>query len=376
MDKSGINSLQGFEFQIKVFIYYMLQMKENDVIYYEKLDDISIAKECILDDFEDDFNNIVNFDNEIKAVQVKKTKVNNASFEKILLNWLILFIKYNSINEYILFTNNKVDLNYLINSVNKENLFLKVDLNISKKGSIYNTIKDMRLSQDEFINKLELILGCIQIINEDDINYQIETLCAVHFRKGAVTDITYSTRIKNLIMEIRNLILDSVSKGSFYELTFKDLMGIIEYITKNCTDEYIEISYHDFCKNCNKNLNDYADLREYKQLVACNNKEDFIHRHLQQSFYYGEYLRQSLEHSNSTVKRIHNLEIRAFEIFQDVREWLQISNDDNPMKRLFNCKKETNSYAINDHIKNGVLIYLTRFEEKNHQISWKDESNE
>lgn len=39
-------------------------------------------------------------------------------------------------------------------------------------------------------------------------------------------------------------------------------------------------------------------------------------------------------------------------------------------------KKKSNTYAVNEQIKYGSEIYLTRDEEKERQISWKDEENE
>ena len=41
-DQSGINSLGGFAYQIRLFVYYMLSMEENMSIGFEIVDDISI----------------------------------------------------------------------------------------------------------------------------------------------------------------------------------------------------------------------------------------------------------------------------------------------------------------------------------------------
>ncbi len=43
-DKSGINSLGGFAYQIKVFVLYMLSMDENMQAGFETVDDVSIKK--------------------------------------------------------------------------------------------------------------------------------------------------------------------------------------------------------------------------------------------------------------------------------------------------------------------------------------------
>ena len=41
-DSSGINSLSGFSFQIKVFVYYMLMLEEGMQIEFETLEDVNI----------------------------------------------------------------------------------------------------------------------------------------------------------------------------------------------------------------------------------------------------------------------------------------------------------------------------------------------
>ena len=55
---------------------------------------------------------------------------------------------------------------------------------------------------------------------------------------------------------------------------------------------------------------------------------------------------------------------------------MQCNGDDQPQRRLMEIKKKSNTYAVNEQIKYGSEIYLTRDEEKERQISWKDEENE
>lgn len=41
-DFSGINSLSGFSFQIRVFCYYMLDLKEEMQIEFETIEDVNV----------------------------------------------------------------------------------------------------------------------------------------------------------------------------------------------------------------------------------------------------------------------------------------------------------------------------------------------
>ncbi|XER07857.1 hypothetical protein SRRS_34500 [Sporomusa rhizae] len=41
-DSSGINSLRGGSFQVKVFVYYMVMLKKGMQIEFETLEDVNI----------------------------------------------------------------------------------------------------------------------------------------------------------------------------------------------------------------------------------------------------------------------------------------------------------------------------------------------
>ena len=41
-DTSGISSLSGFSYQIRVFVLYMLQMSEGETIEFETWDDVAV----------------------------------------------------------------------------------------------------------------------------------------------------------------------------------------------------------------------------------------------------------------------------------------------------------------------------------------------
>ena len=43
-DKSGINSLSGFAYQIKVFAYYAFSLKAGMAIEFETIDDVNLTK--------------------------------------------------------------------------------------------------------------------------------------------------------------------------------------------------------------------------------------------------------------------------------------------------------------------------------------------
>lgn len=62
----GISSLDGFAYQIKVFVYYLEQLQENMEIGYETYEDVAI-----------------NYNQKIKTILIKNVKI------------LIVYIKQN-----------------------------------------------------------------------------------------------------------------------------------------------------------------------------------------------------------------------------------------------------------------------------------------
>lgn len=91
-DESGINSLGGFAYQIKVFVSYMLSMDEGMQAEFETVDDIAISKMTsdIIDDNEDKFRNLIVSANGIKAIQVKRTSITEKVAKQVLFNWNVV----------------------------------------------------------------------------------------------------------------------------------------------------------------------------------------------------------------------------------------------------------------------------------------------
>ena len=86
-DNSGITSLNGFSYQIKVFVNYMPQMNENESIGFETWDDVAIKQvtPSTLDSHSDSFRSLLHNGSEITAIQVKHTILDTSTCKQILL---------------------------------------------------------------------------------------------------------------------------------------------------------------------------------------------------------------------------------------------------------------------------------------------------
>lgn len=84
MDKNGIISQSGFEFQKRIFILNLLQLVNTSYIIYEGIDDIEISTKYF------PISLIISTNNN-KLIQVKSGIVTKQVLEKIFLNWMLTF---------------------------------------------------------------------------------------------------------------------------------------------------------------------------------------------------------------------------------------------------------------------------------------------
>ena len=377
-DKSGINSLGGFAYQIKVFVLYMLSMDENMQVEFETIDDVStrIINPETIDVNEDSFRNSLLSLNGITAIQVKRTTITESTAKNILLNWILLESFNENVIEYILYTDDLYKNRDIIFNISKDDLYLEI---LNSKKSKKSTIAKIKSKYQNDKKKFDEVYSAIKskytFISSINIDDKIDEKCKILFKKGGINNITYYNRIKELLKHITFEIMKSINEKTPFIIRYNEMIAYAEDICSRFTDEFMYPVYSEFKK---LNKIDFSDLniassREFNQLKACNLPQKMIETHLLYSIYYRNMCYQYLELNK--VSKIRNIEETAFENFEEARFYLQYKGSDSPLERLLETKKRQNSYADNDQIKYGVEIYLTRKEETEHQISWEDNDN-
>ncbi|QTB24006.1 hypothetical protein J1907_08115 [Lysinibacillus sphaericus] len=376
-DSSGIHSLAGFSYQIRVLIYYLSKIKEGMQIEFETIDDVNlrnkIKKNKDIDSNEENFQSSIKGKTNI-AIQVKRTKVTEDTAQKVLLNWILLENSGESINEYILFTDSSYkNENNMFNKDYKE-IFevLKNTKTKSKKNLIYKVNQVINNDIDKLKNLYNSIKNKYKFFPISNLDEEIERQYSLIFRKTAVTETIYRQRIKALLTKVTAQIMNKVNEGESYILTFENFMKYIEDISQTITDKNPIFDYSEFKSLCSINLNskDVCESREFKQLECCKINLNLLEQNLIYNQYYGHYRMLNMEDFKDNI--INNIETTTYENFQNVQQELENEGNDTPFNRLNRTKKESNSYAQNEQIKFGVSIYLTRDGVSN-QISWKDE---
>lgn len=376
-DSSGINSLGGFSFQIKVFVYYMLILEEGMQIEFETLDDVNIKKidkDEIDKNSEEFISKIFGKDSNI-AVQVKRTSISNDVALKVLLNWILLESSENSITEYVLFTDSEYNNEDIIFKKTAAEIFEIIKKSNRRTNAKISKVKELYKDYfDDFVKIYEAIKKKYKFISMDNIDKHIDDNCAIHFRKAA-NKVVYEQRLNELLQHITVKIMDSVNEKIPYVIEHHRFVKLLEDISIRINEKITAPNYADFKKLHPIDLTNskISKLREYKQLVACELPEYLIQQHLTYRMYYESTLLKYLE--TNKLSKIEEIEETTYENFENVKFRLQKDKCDEPYNRLDETKKMPNSHAGNEQIRYGSGVYLTREDIEKNQISWEDEQN-
>lgn len=176
-DNSGINSLSGFSFQIRAFVYYMFMLEEGMQIEFETIDDVNIKKIKAneIDSHDEKFRSKIIGKGSNIAIQVKRTNLAESVVQKILLNWILLESSENVISKYILFTDNVYkNMDILFNKTAAEQFDLIIKSNKDSKAVITKVKKIYKDKFAEFEKIYNSIKEKYEFNSLEDINGKIE----------------------------------------------------------------------------------------------------------------------------------------------------------------------------------------------------------
>ena len=376
-DDSGINSLAGFAYQIKVFAYYAFDLKEDMSVEFETIEDINLRK-VLPTQIDDQSHSFVcktmgfGINN---AIQVKHTSMSNAIIQQMIFNWILLEKSSYQVEKYLLFTDSSYNNNSDIFTCDAKELY-KIVISSNKKANATIT-KVKKLFDTDFADFEKVysdIQGKYEFVDINDIDSKIEERAAIHFRKAA-NAIVYGQRLEEFLQHITVQILKAIESKNPYILTYAEFINIIEDVTSRFTSEITAPCYSDFKKINQIDLKNsqLSKSREFIQLQACELSETLIKQHLLYGLYYHQTALKYME--NNRTKKIEDIEETTHENFDSVKFDLQRKGEDSPYNRLAETKKQPNSFAENDQIKFGSSIHLTKDNIGKSQISWKDDDN-
>lgn len=379
-DKSGLYSLSGFAYQIKVFFYYAMQLKEeHSSIEFESLDDISIKNIDKFDNYDTTF--VSKIDDErstYQIVQVKYTKVTEKKTKEVILRWILALKSHSNIKKFILFTDEKYSNKNFINEISAKELYrYALSFKKEKKGSVKSKIKTLFFTDGtykDFYKLLKKIKNNACFISNNEIDENIKSVASNHFKRNAVPEVIYCARLVSALKDITHNIMENVLARKPYTLNLAELNKIEEKIIQDTNETMpIPLSYAEFKKVNSIDIDSYTQKREYQQLQHCELPLTGIKRNLQQCCYYVDFRHRILAMGNH--EKIAEIELQSYENFERVQESLVYNDKDTPRNRLDESQKIKNEIVPTSELSLGTYIYLTKEKEivGENQISWKDE---
>lgn len=377
LDQSGINSLAGFAYQIKVFGYYAFDLCDDMQVEFETIEDVNLKTFTPerIDIHSQKFVCKITKEGVSKAIQVKHTAISNAVAQQMLLNWILLEHSPHNVEEYILFTDKSYQNDGNIFSKDAESLHKIIVESDKQKNATISKVKSL---YEEDYNGFEKVYNQIQdkfqFIDLEDVDAKTDDKASLHFRR-ADNLIVFRQRLNEFLQHITFKILNAIENKEPYILTYQEFISMVEDISKRFTQEVTVPSYSNFKKVNKIDLEDskLSTSREFMQLKSCGLPDHLLKQNLLYGMYYYETALKYME--NNRVNKIEEIEETTFESFQSVKFSLMKNKSDTPYNRLEKTQEYPNSHAQNDQIKYGSSIHLTKEDIEENQISWEDDEN-
>lgn len=373
---SGLVSLSGFAYQMKVFLLLLSQTGNGQQVEFETLDDVVVSD--IIDSSKPEnhcFQRIKTYDGTIKAVQVKQADVSASVSRKILYNWLLAYSIEPSISSFVLYSEEGCAVSQAaFENAEKE----------------YKTIENSAETSTALISRVKKIYDGDFERFEKDYNYIVSNKsvvsCAVdsalsnvlqrefHATAGTIGPAFFDRRIKELFNRICSRIIDCALVRKAYICTNGEFEQLCEEICRDISPDRYEPDYQAFSKTAKPLIlnEELKACREYQQLAYCDLPVEQIIDHMRWEQYY-ENIRQHylLDAHGDTIISIEGI---AFYNHQGVITELQGMDKDTPKLRLVKTKVIPITNLENEFSRWGAYVYLTRDDTQN-QISWKDDEN-
>ena len=381
MNNSGIYSLAGFAYQIKVFIYYLTQLQDNYALGFETYDDVALQRTDIDSTAQEGklqtYNGIFNSPSGITALQVKRTTLSNDDYEKVLFNWIILNNSSANVENFVLLVDKSYENTDSVFPTDLNSLYNKIINSSSNRNALITQVKEIINNNYILFTQLCKSIKDRYIFKEiDDIDNEIFESYKLIFNHGGVKDVIYKMRIRDLAEKIQYALLEDISQNHSYKCDYAMFKTIVEDVVARIKDDlYIPPDFSDFRKNSRVDIADTAisKSRQYIQLKKCAIPDSLIKEQLIFEEYYTAYKLRCLENLKSN--NIENIEYTTHFNFEITKSNLQANNNDTPNNRLVHTQEKANTYAQNDQIRNGSAIHLTKVDTAADMlISWEDET--
>lgn len=373
-DKSGLVSLGGFSYQIKVFAMLATELKEGETVEFETFDDLAKSK-VSLENFDDKINACIV--KSVTAYQVKRTNISDDVAKNVLYIWILLEDSSANIEKYVLFTESSYGNEDLINKIDIDLFVQEIESSDKRKNANISKAKAVleKIGKDKFKEIVKKIISKYEMISQslDELFFDSFKEIFSYSWNGVI----YNNRLEVYLGNIFSCVMKCAFEGKSFSLSHVDFQTIVENVRSQVSEEHYELSYSDFRDNfsIDERCSSLKNLREYKQLEKCKLSSHVFKDNLVQEFYYKHLRQKNLE--SMRFSNVKDLERTTFDNFNVALEEIEmLENIQNvPKTRLLKTQEKPNSYACNDQMRKGACIYMTRDDAGEMQITWSDDEN-
>ncbi len=372
MNKAGLYSQNGFEFQKLVFIYFALQMNNMDEITYEGMDDLDISSQYY-PIYRYKFSMEAN-----KFIQVKSGSIDNSTLQKIFLNWLLNF---NNTKQYVCFMENELSIDYKNNGF-FNSLIEDVKNTTKRRSAIIRQVKDcydgkeveLKENLKWLIEHAEFETHSCQALNK--LSFQ---LFENTFTNLDEHEVIKESQFEELIKIIRSKLADIILLKQSYTLSHRELFSIISDILARINQNNYDVDFTEFKSNSDSKvyslLSKNGDSVKQLKLVTASNER--IMSFLTEQIFYEDFRAHFFDEMN--LRKINNLETLAHSNYENVLFSIEGTADEDNPKAIFlkTTSKELKSELFVANSSNlafysrGCYIHLTDTDiDENLKIKW------
>lgn len=379
LNDSGLSSLSGFSYQIKVFILRLTQLQQGQRVEFETLDDVAVRSLSSKDSISDScFKWKVDETSSIEVFQVKQTNVSESVRRQVLYNWLLAYNQKPDISKFTLYVAQGYSINEKAFTNDSEKEYQTIIESDKAVTALVSRVKQIYKDDlTKFKRDYQTICSKSTIERLGDIDELIaeQLITPFHATAADIGKTYFEKRIAELFTRICARIMDCAGQRSPYVCGHAEYMQLCEEICKDISPTQYTPDYEAFRQVFSQDdlTSEITNSREYRQLRYCKLSNSEILDHLSWEQYY-----QSIrQHYLADAKKdaISKTESIAHQNHKDVVYELQDENKDIPRLRLIKTKRCEISTLHDEFSRWGTYIFLTQNDLPN-KISWKDEDED
>ena len=379
LNDSGLSSLSGFSYQIKVFILRLTQLQQGQRVEFETLDDVAVRSLSSKDSISDScFKWKVDETSSIEVFQVKQTNVSESVRRKVLYNWLLAYNQKPDISKFTLYVAQGYSINEKAFTNDSEKEYQTIIESDKAVTALVSRVKQIYKDDlTKFKRDYQTICSKSTIERLGDIDELIaeQLITPFHATAADIGKTYFEKRIAELFTRICARIMDCAGQRSPYVCVHAEYMQLCEEICKDISPTQYTPDYEAFRQVFSQDdlTSEITNSREYRQLRYCKLSNSEILDHLSWEQYYQSIRQHYL--ADAKKEAISKTESIAHQNHKDVVYELQDENKDTPRLRLIKTKRCEISTLHDEFSRWGTYIFLTQNDLPN-KISWKDEDED